>query len=489
MASKQRRSYSGTSSVQRRGRENMRPVISSDIMGNRNVEVVPVGAWVEPADDDFQPDALRAARMEEEKIRQIQNEKENRLRKFQQQTRHRVNKTNLLKRQQQIQEAEQAFAMEQKVVQQSCLTGDLPRRDTCMVRQDLDLAIRKRLLEKYGEDVGTWGKDIVPALHSHTEESHLVTDKARQQLVSKKIAQSDSDINNCNSDWPTKTIKMDIHVPTVRSVVDVDLPASHITRHKQRNERVNIDNIDLEGDIDKGSSPMSKPLYGDRNNNNKEEEDTEGETKVHFTDQHLNEHRQKKNKRSQSLRRPKSAPMAAILLRDSESDVLARQRRHQAAIARKIFMDRERETVRENIRRQQHRKKIETLKKAKEMYRQELEEMAHKKLASTDSVTSESADELKLQEQMEALQVQEMVKKQRNSSIKMREMKRYLNALRHTLLEKVTRRGIELPSLCACGDSVWDTHPDTCANNCFFYKNPRAYARALQSLLSSAEVM
>lgn len=36
----------------------MRPVISSDIMGNRNVEVVPVGAWVEPADDDFQPDAL-----------------------------------------------------------------------------------------------------------------------------------------------------------------------------------------------------------------------------------------------------------------------------------------------------------------------------------------------------------------------------------------------------------------------------------------------
>lgn len=38
----------------------------------------------------------------------------------------------------------------------------------------------------------------------------------------------------------------------MRSVVDVDLPASHITHHKQRNERVNMDNIDLEGDVGKG---------------------------------------------------------------------------------------------------------------------------------------------------------------------------------------------------------------------------------------------
>ncbi|CAG5136072.1 unnamed protein product [Candidula unifasciata] len=449
MASKQRRCYS--SNTQHRGRAIMRPIISSDIMGNRNVEVVPVGAWVEPADDDYQPDALKAARIEEEKIRQMQNEKENRLRKFQQQTRHRVNKTNLLKRQQQIQEAEQAFEIERKVVQQSYSTGGLPRKDTCMVRQDLDLAIRKRLLEKYGEDVSTWEKDHVPALHSHTEE-----------------------------------------IPTARSVVDADLPVSYTTHQKQRNDTEGDDrvNADIERNTDKDLIPESELQDGDRNNNHKDAESTEGETKVQFTDQHSSEqHRQKKKKRPWSPRRPKSAQMAAILLRDSESDVLARQRRHQAAIARKIFMDRERETVRENIRRQQHRKKIDMLKKEKEIYRQELEEIAHKNLSPADSVSGESAEDLKLQEQMEALQVQEIASKQKNALRKMREMKRYLNALRHTLLEKVTRRGVQLPSLCACGDTVWDTHPDTCANNCFFYKNPRAYARALQSLLSSAEVM
>ena len=36
----------------------MKPIISTDVMGNRNVEIVPVGAWVEPADLEKQPDAI-----------------------------------------------------------------------------------------------------------------------------------------------------------------------------------------------------------------------------------------------------------------------------------------------------------------------------------------------------------------------------------------------------------------------------------------------
>ena len=35
-------------------------------------------------------------------------------------------------------------------MQQSCLTGEMPRRDTCSYRQDLDMAIKQRLLSKYG---------------------------------------------------------------------------------------------------------------------------------------------------------------------------------------------------------------------------------------------------------------------------------------------------------------------------------------------------
>ena len=50
---------------------------------------------------------------------------------------------------------------------------------------------------------------------------------------------------------------------------------------------------------------------------------------------------------------------------------------------------------------------------------------------------------------------------------------RYLDALRHNLKEKASRRGVALPALCSCGDSLWETNPDTCANNCFFYRNHR----------------
>ena len=50
---------------------------------------------------------------------------------------------------------------------------------------------------------------------------------------------------------------------------------------------------------------------------------------------------------------------------------------------------------------------------------------------------------------------------------------RYLDALRSNLREKMSKQGLELPSLCCCGETLWDTHPDTCANNCFYYKNHR----------------
>lgn len=30
---------------------------------------------------------------------------------------------------------------------------------------------------------------------------------------------------------------------------------------------------------------------------------------------------------------------------------------------------------------------------------------------------------------------------------------------------------IDLPPLCSCSSDFWESHPDTCANNCVFYKN------------------
>lgn len=48
---------------------------------------------------------------------------------------------------------------------------------------------------------------------------------------------------------------------------------------------------------------------------------------------------------------------------------------------------------------------------------------------------------------------------------------RYVDALRAQIQEKMKLYNITLPPLCCCGRDFWDANPDTCANNCIFYKN------------------
>ena len=90
------------------------------------------------------------------------------------------------------------------------------------------------------------------------------------------------------------------------------------------------------------------------------------------------------------------------------------------------------------------------------------------------------------------------------------EMERYVEALQAQLKERVSKCRTRLPPLCSCGPSIWDADPQTCANNCPFYKNPKgmvclysmfvfvcvftfslpppAYAKALTGVLSSLKI-
>ena len=50
----------------------------------------------------------------------------------------------------------------------------------------------------------------------------------------------------------------------------------------------------------------------------------------------------------------------------------------------------------------------------------------------------------------------------------------FLEALKRNLCEKIEKQNLDVPAMCFCGATVWDTNPDTCANNCIFYKNPKS---------------
>merc|ERR1711894_784156 len=128
------------------------------------------------------------------------------------------------------------------------------------------------------------------------------------------------------------------------------------------------------------------------------------------------------------------------------------------------------------------------LKKKAEEERKAIENQARQMFEPKDPITGETPTEsfereMVERELMERTQIEQRLKVQKN-----KEMGRFLEALKINLREKIKNQNIQLPPLCCCGDSVWDTNPDTCANNCVFYKNPKAYAQALQSLLASCDV-
>lgn len=50
---------------------------------------------------------------------------------------------------------------------------------------------------------------------------------------------------------------------------------------------------------------------------------------------------------------------------------------------------------------------------------------------------------------------------------------RYIRALKTTLRERCSKRGINVPPLCSCHSTIWDADPMTCSQNCSFYQNPK----------------
>uniref|UniRef100_G1L216 Uncharacterized protein n=1 Tax=Ailuropoda melanoleuca TaxID=9646 RepID=G1L216_AILME len=151
---------------------------------------------------------------------------------------------------------------------------------------------------------------------------------------------------------------------------------------------------------------------------------------------------------------------------DQEEDKKERQKQYLRY--RRLFMDIEREQVKEQQRQKEHQKKVEKIKKKKEQQRYAEEQRIlrvnfHEELYSGEKM-SDILAQLKLEELKGAREKQQQREK---------ECQRYIEALRARIQEKMRLYNITLPPLCCCGTDFWDAHPDTCANNCIFYKNHR----------------
>ncbi|XP_059685675.1 coiled-coil domain-containing protein 15 isoform X2 [Gavia stellata] len=176
-------------------------------------------------------------------------------------------------------------------------------------------------------------------------------------------------------------------------------------------------------------------------------------------------------------------PAPLVLWTGADQEETKKQRQNEYLSYRRLFMNIEREQVKEQQRQKERQKRIAEIKSKKENQRraeeQRMRETAHQQEPSLGEGACETLARLKLEER----RVEKVKEKQQRN----KEYVRYIEALRARMREKIKLYNIDLPPLCSCGSDFWDSHPDTCANNCVFYKNHKAYSHALHSVISSCD--
>uniref|UniRef100_A0A3B5B8G9 Coiled-coil domain containing 15 n=1 Tax=Stegastes partitus TaxID=144197 RepID=A0A3B5B8G9_9TELE len=164
------------------------------------------------------------------------------------------------------------------------------------------------------------------------------------------------------------------------------------------------------------------------------------------------------------------------ILSDNVSQIehLSLQRQSQFLMHRRLVMSNEREQVKENKQHRKHLKRTARIKAEKEQIRLEEERRLERdrQLAEARQKLEEREllilERLKLEEEERAVELQ-----RRKREDKGKVAARFIDALRAQMKERLSQAKLDLPPLCCCASSFWDSHPDTCANNCVFHNNPK----------------
>ncbi|KAJ8276621.1 hypothetical protein COCON_G00083730 [Conger conger] len=425
--------------------KNLRLIVDHRVLAERNQVVMPVGAWVESGHECQVHPTLRAVLTEEHEDA-LCREKEESLRRFQESVRKRVAQQACVRKRQQLQKSSQTAEQEGRVLQQS---GSY------------------RSVSHAQEEGGLDTSDADEAGKPHTHQLVKVTQQVRRRLAS------------CQTVSPGEEAP-DLPGGLWRVSPTRDKPTSRLQRAGGRCPGAEEDEeIPLIGQHDRPLGVRDPaPSEGRRGK-------TVAFHRVPVCDRLLRE----PYPTGPSPGFGTDYRASQILWPGEDQEELKRQRHSQFLMYRRLFMDIEREQVKELCRHRKHLKRIARIKADKEQQRTE-EERRIETLKNLEEERMEMAE--REHRGVQDLRTTDM-ERTREAEEKRRERKdkeaaRFIEALRVQMERRMVLEKVELPPLCCCGDSFWDSHPDTCANNCIFYNNPKAYAHALQSVLFSCEL-
>ncbi|XP_074705007.1 coiled-coil domain-containing protein 15 [Strix aluco] len=435
------------------GRRARPPRQSWQVLAQRSQSVAPVGVWVESGPDQPQESlAFASAFQVEEELKEQQREKAASLRRFQGEVRQRVNQQVRMRRKQQLQQSCEAAERESSVAAQyaGSVLRFAPRKSTCLFRSPPTPRICSP------------GARVVPPPQPGMGDEPFQQQAAE---LSKTLKQVRRRLASC------KTVLQGAP----------ELPGGIWSREKPEScKRATVPAGDESEEILlAGHHDLPAELQDQGTTPQQAEQDDDFYIKIEFEkfcdrsvkDSSLPEPPQR-------LHADDQAPL--ILWAGVDREETKKQRQNEYLRYRRLFMNIEREQVREQQRQKERQKQMAQIKSKKEKQRraeeQRMREVAAQQGPSLREGACDTLAQLKLVERREKM----IKEKQRN-----KEHVRYLEALRAQMREKMKLYNIDLPPLCSCGSDFWDSHPDTCANNCVFYKNHKAYSHALQSVISS----
>ncbi|XP_018420484.1 PREDICTED: coiled-coil domain-containing protein 15 isoform X1 [Nanorana parkeri] len=439
-----------------RGRHS-RLVVNQAVLAERNPgAVAAVGAWIEAAERGGSSRALVSAEEVEEAIIRYQQEKEQRLIRFQGEVKRRVNQNAKQQKRHQLQKSYDALAREGLVVKQSsdAAMPFTPKRNTCTYR-NTQVAIgspRVRCVsaQKIGGDEEEADENGNRLFKEHSKTLKETMRQVRKRLAALKTVESE-ELTLPGGLWkvsPTRDNPFSRRSPVLYQ------PRTEEERPLLRGFHDLPVELLVPGPEGQTESRMGagKPIC----NRLMKASYPAGQAPAYNTDYR-----------------------ATLVLRPgADEEENRKQRQNQFLMYRRLFMDIEREQVKEMRRQKEHNRKIFKMKQERETERLlEEERLRTAAQPSLENLTFE----------VELMKEQERNMEHRERAQKTREYNRYVEALRAQMKDKMLLHNVELPPLCCCGSDFWDAHPDTCANNCIFYRNPKAYTRALQSVLSSRD--
>ncbi|KAK6317365.1 hypothetical protein J4Q44_G00127650 [Coregonus suidteri] len=411
----------------------------NNVLAERNQAVAPVGAWVESG-QDYQEDehpTVRALLTEELQV-EMQREKEDSLRRFQEEVRRRVAQQAQILKRRQLQKSCETVEREGRVLQQSSDAAQrlTPTKNPFPYSPQRELAI----CSPNSRWVRPQGHESSNRENRTDQQTHQLSKVMRQVRHRLAACQTVRD-GEVMSELPGGIWK-------VSPTRDKPVSRNFDPHEGHRSKTVTFDN-----------NPVCPRLFS--------EPYPAGHNNEFSTDHRATQ----------------------VLWPQEDQEELKRQRQSQFLMYRRLVMDIEREQVKEHQRHRKHLRRIGRIKAEKEQKRLE-EERKLERLQQLEEDRLEMAEReflilerlrLEEEERAEVLEKKERGKKDKEAT-------RYIEALRAQMKERIALENTELPPLCCCGDSFWDSHPDTCANNCVFYNNPKAYVQALQSALLSCDL-